>query len=299
MSYPSYLSYARLGEPTPSPLVCDNARIPGLVTKKLFTNNRVFGTCQQRGVFGEKDPGAVIRAAVERALGMLDKTIGDLVNARTRVCGGESPATAVNAVMLDWLKTRLSVCADDVRVWTAGTFVNRSVAEVIRRLTRVRNLIASNVILYVCNGPQCDPDEWAYVLVDPTCQRTEPTIVRLCSNFWVKGPTVSEADHKEFQAQTIIHEASHLYHCTADAPGRTVGVAECLRQFVAATNGSPLDPDFVTRCPPTTPCGPVAAPGVSGYPRLGFAAPAPLRKLSTKFRSQNAVRFKAGPAVRR
>jgi hypothetical protein len=298
MSYPGYLANARFGQAPAGALLCDNARIPALVTKTPFTLNRVFGTCQKRGVFGEKDPGAVIRAAVERALEMLDKTIGDLVAARTRVCSGESPATAVNAIMLDWLRNRLSVCADDIRVWRAGTFVNGSVAEVIRRLTRVRNLIASNVVLYVCNGPQCDPDEWAYVLVDPTCQRTEPTIVRLCSNFWVRAPKVSQEDHKEFQAQTIIHEVSHLYHCTADAPGRTIGVAECLRQFVAVTNGSPLDPDFATRCPPTNACVSVPAAAVSGYPGLAFAAPVPLRKLSTIFRSQNAVRLPA-PSARR
>jgi hypothetical protein len=39
----------------------------------------------------------------------------------------------------------------------------------------------------------------------------------------------------------ILHEASHLYRCTVDARGSTIDVAECLAQFVAATNGSPLD----------------------------------------------------------
>jgi len=296
MTYPAYLAYGGYGEP--APLVCDNARIPTLTTAVPFTNNRIFGMCQSRGVFGVTDPGAVIRAAVLRALEMLDNTIGQLVDARTRVCAGETPATVLSAIMFDWLRNRLGVCIEDIRVWTAGTFVNRSVAEVIRRLTRVRNLIASNVITYVCNGPECESDEWAYVLVDPTCQRTEPTIIRLCRLFWVPATGVSATDHAEFQAQTIIHEASHLYHCTADATGSTIGVAECMRQFVAATNGSPLDPDFATRCPANTRCGPVAASGVSGYASLGFAAPPALRKLSTKFRSQNAVRFKA-PTIRR
>jgi hypothetical protein len=298
MRYAGYFGYGGFGEP--APLVCNNARIPPLATIRPFTNNKIFGTCQSRGVFGITDPGAVIRAAVTRALEMLDHTIGDLVNARTRVCAGEAPASVLDAVTLDFLRNRLSVCVDDIRVWTAGTFVNRSVAEVIRRLTRVRNLIASNVITYVCNGPECESGDWAYVLIDPTCQRTEPTIVRLCRLFWIPATGVSAADHAEFQAQVIIHEASHLYHCTADATGSTIGVAECMRQFVAANNGSPQDADFATRCPGSTRCAP-APGGVSGlsgygysggYGGFGFAAPPRLRKLSTVIRSQNAVRLK-------
>jgi len=42
--------------------------------------------------------------------------------------------------------------------------VNGSVAEVIRRLMRVRNLIGSNELRYSCSSPQCVPEFWAFVI---------------------------------------------------------------------------------------------------------------------------------------
>lgn len=289
-----------LGEPQPTPRTCDNRRIPTMATVRPFTPNKVFGTCARRGVFGVTDPASVISRAVARAVEMLDNTIGELVNARTAVCGGATPAwPLLGDITADWLRNRLGVCIDDIRVWTAGTLVNKSVAEVIRRLMRVRNLIASNVITYVCHGPLCARDDWAYVLIDRTCRRTEPTIVRLCRNFWVSAPGVDPKDHAEFQAQTIIHEASHLYHCTADVRGSTIGVAECLAQFVAATNGSPLDPNFATRCAVTNRCAPAAGAGLPGISRFGAAGPDSTRILKTVFRPQNAIRLKGRLAVRR
>ena len=83
---------------------------------------------------------------------------------RNAVCGGTTAAwPLLGGITLDWLRNRLGVCIDDFR--TAGTLVNRSVTEVIRRLMRVRNLIASNVITYVCNSPECDQYTWVYVIV--------------------------------------------------------------------------------------------------------------------------------------
>jgi hypothetical protein len=177
--------------------------------------------------------------------------------------------------------------------------VNRSVAEVIRRLTRVRNLVASNGITYVCNGPLCAQGDWAYVLIDPTCQSAPASIIRLCRNFWVAAPGVTPGDHAEFQAQTIVHEASHLYHCTADARGSTIGVAECLAQFVAATNGSPIDPNFATRCAVTTRCAPAVGAGLSGVSGFGGAGLGATMVLRTVFHPQNAIRLKGRPAARR
>ena len=298
MVYPHSLTGTHYGEPPLIPRTCDNkVRIPPLDTVTPFTTKKMFGTCAKRRPFGISDPGKVIAAAVARAIAMLDNTIGELVNARNAVCAGQTPAwPLLGDVTLDWLRNRLGVCVDDIGVWTAGTLVNRSVAEVIRRLIRVRNLIASNAIMYVCHGPLCDSDDWAYVLIDPTCRRTEPTIIRLCRNFWIAS--VDPKIHAEFQAQTILHEASHLYHCTADARGSSIGVAECLAQFVAATNGSPLDPTFEGRCAVTNRCGPVA---VAGRPRtsgLGAAATGAIRVVRTSFRPENAVRPKGRPAVR-
>ena len=297
MAYPGYPAGARYGEPPLTPRACDNkVRIPALDTITPFTTKKLFGTCAKRSPFGISDPGKVIAAAVARAIEMLDNTIGELVNARSAVCAGQTPAwPLLGDVTLEWLRNRLGVCVDDIAVWTAGTLVNRSVAEVIRRLTRVRNLIASNAIMYVCHGPQCDSDDWAYVLIDPTCRRTEPTIIRLCRNFWIA--TVDPKIHAEFQAQTILHEASHLYHCTADARGSSIGVAECLAQFVAATNGSPLDPRFEGRCAVTNRCGPAAVAGQPRTAALGAATGA-IRIVRTSFRPENAVRPKGRPAVR-
>lgn len=317
-----YLPNQRYGEPPPARRVCDNVPpIPGLGPVTRFAANKL--RCANT-VFGETNPVGVVRAAVVRALEMLDNTIGELVNARTRVCQGEAPAwPLLGDITLEWLRERLSVCVDDIRVWTADTRVNRSVAEVIRRLVRVRNLIASNHIRYVCGG-RCNPadpasgcvaGDWAFICrPDPCPTGSIPSIVHLCRNFWVRatnadGTLVDPLVHAEFQAQTIIHEASHLYHCTRDERGRTIGVAECLAQFVAATNRSPIDCNFGNRCMRTTvcggataagpdPCDPVVAAAQQKPGRLGFAGPGSFRTVRTAFRPQTAIRLKGRPAVR-
>jgi hypothetical protein len=296
MAYQGYLANNAYGEPPSTPRTCDNRRIPERATARAVTPSKI--SCANRTVFGVADPVGVVSRAVARALEMLDNTIGELVNARSAVCAGATPAwPLLGDITADWLRNRLGVCIDDIRVWTAGTFVNRSVAEVIRRLMRVRNLIASNGIRYVCSGPLCSPSDWAYVLIDPTCRQTPASIVRLCRAFWVPEHGVDPNDHAEFQAQTIIHEASHLYHCTVDVRGSTIGVAECLAQFVAATNGSPIDPAFAARCVATNRCGRAGA-GVSGISGFGAAAPASTRVLKTVFRPRNAIRLRGRLAGR-
>jgi hypothetical protein len=290
-----------LGEPQPAPRACDNRRIPERTAVRALTASRV--ACTQHNAFGVTDPVGVISRAVARALEMLDNTIGELVNARNAVCAGAAPAwPLLGDVTLDWLRNRLGVCIDDIRVWTAGTFVNRSVAEVIRRLVRVRNLIGSNGLRYSCSSPRCEPGDWAFVIVRDAAGNCLPgtpqMLVRLCRSFWEPAPGVAPAVHAEFQAQTIIHEASHLTHCNApDRRGHTIGVAECLAQFVAATNGSPLDPIFATSCATTNRCaGAAVQHGAAG---LGFAGPGSIRIEKTIFRPQNAIRLKGRPAVRR
>ena len=293
MAYQTNLGWAAYGE-APSPLtprVCNNRSLPAAGPITALTPNRVTCTNQQV-VLGVHDPETVVATAVARAVEMIDNTIGELANARQHVCAGEPPAwPLLGDVTADWLRNRLGICIDDISKWTAGTFVNGSVAEVIRRLVRVRNLIASNVIRYVCNDAGCSAGDWAFVFIDPTCQHTAATIIRLCRSFWVPAAGVDPRDHAEFQAQTILHEASHLYHCTSDLRGSSIGVAECLAQFVAATNGGPIDPNFAARCTPTTRC---AGKG-SG---LGAADPNPRQiKVSTVFRPQNAIRLRGRPAV--
>jgi hypothetical protein len=293
MAYEADVGGTTYGEAKLPPRACDNRGLPTTGPVQRLTPNRV--TCaKQQQVFGVANPQAVISAAVARAIEMVDNTIGELVNARKHVCAGEPAAwPLIGDVTADWLRNRLGICIDNITTWTAGTFVNGSVAEVIRRLVRVRDLIASNVIRYVCNDAGCSPGDWAFVFIDPTCKNTPPTIIRLCRAFWVPGHGVDAKTHAEFQAQTILHEASHLVHCTADARGSSIGVAECLAQFVAATNGSPIDPNFAARCARTTRCG----GGVHG---LGSAGPISRQiKVSTVFTPRNAVRLRGRPAVRR
>jgi hypothetical protein len=297
MPYRTYTSGLSYGVPPAAPLTCPTRGIPVSEPITPFTPNRT--NCGS--VTGVAHPQAVIAAAVTRALEMMDSAIEELANARTAVCRGEPPGwPLIGDVTAEWLNNRLGVCVGDVRVWTAGTFVNGSVAEVIRRLIRVRNLIASNAIRYVCHDTQCTPGDWAFVLIDPTCKQTPPAIIRLCRNFWVAGPGVDPGDHAEFQAQTIIHEASHLYHCSADVRGASIGVAECLAQFVAATNGSPIDPKFRTRCAISSRCArlaPTVQPAISGF---GAAEPASrFVAVRVTFDPRNAIRLRGRPAARR
>ncbi|HKY46077.1 MAG TPA: M35 family metallo-endopeptidase [Pyrinomonadaceae bacterium] len=277
----------RYGEPV-APRVCNNRRIPNRTPVRVVTAARF--TCTPALAFGAADPFATLARAVARAIEMLDNTIGELVNGRAAVCAGQPPAFPLFGDMtLEWLN-RLGVCTDDIRVWTAGTFVNRSVAEVIRRLVRARNLIASNHLRYICGSTHCTDGTWALVFpfdaAGDCLPGTPPLVIRLCRRFWVRNPDVTADVHAEFQAQTIIHEASHLTHCTGDRRGTTIGVAECLTQLVAATNGSPLDPLFVDLCGRSTRCGPVAAGAVHGF----GAAPVHKRVARTVFHPERAVR---------
>ncbi|MFN0172612.1 MAG: hypothetical protein ACKV22_40045 [Bryobacteraceae bacterium] len=249
------------------------------------------------------NPEEVLRQAVARAVKMLDDSIGKLVDARNKVCQGATPAAPLlSERTLCWLRNRLGVCVDDIRMWTAHDFVNGSVGEVIRRLVRVRNLIANNVITYVCRGAGCgggcDADDWAYVcLVDPDNCPTQKTIVHLCHNFWEDRNGFGDALHKELQALAIIHEASHLYHCTSDRPGSTVGVAYCLVELVAVMNGISLDGAFLENCVRSRRCGPPADCPQAEVAGLGFIA-GPTRIFKAAFNPQKAVRLKGSPAMR-
>src|SRR5690242_13447195 len=48
----------------------------------------------------------------------------------------------------------------------------------------------------------------------------------------------------------------HLHSFPTRRSSDLIGIAECVSQFVAATNGSPIDPDFANACARTTRCGP-------------------------------------------
>jgi hypothetical protein len=209
----------------------------------------------------QADAVRILRAAVERAVKMLDNTIGELVRARESACRGEPLGWPnLGDVTACWLKFRLGVCIDDISAWTKGAFRKSlteptPVAEVIRRLIAPRNLLASNQITYVCEAT-CNPGVNAWVVVRNAagdCITTPDTTIHLCPPFWTHA-------HSPFREQTIIHEAVHLTHCaphgtTERATG--IGWPECLAQFVVATNGKRLDPGQSTRCGFTKRCGPI------------------------------------------
>ena len=104
-------------------------------------------------------------------------------------------------------------------------------------------------------------------------------LIRLCRPFWIAGtlstgrPSVRMFTQNSRPRRSST-EASHLTHCTGDLRGRTIGVAECLAQFVAATNDSWLHPRFVDvcvgaeRCPAETKVFQGESPG-PGFARRG------------------------------
>jgi hypothetical protein len=199
----------------------------------------------------------MVQAAVKEAVRMLDNTIAELTRAREAACRGEPLGWPnLGDVTACWLKYKLGVCIDDPAAWTAGTFEVRSVAEVLRRLVAPRDELATDQITYVCEADCRDPADYAWVKVtgpDGKClPGTPPEIIHLCPRFWNK-------DHAPYRAQTLIHEAVHLTHCAAGtedtARGVSIGTPECVAQFVAATNGVKLDPEFVGRCGFTNRCG--------------------------------------------
>jgi hypothetical protein len=121
MAYQSDFVNASYGE-SPTPLTCDDRSIPQRESIQALTARRV--ACNPHNAFSVADPLGVISRAVARAVQML-------------VCAGAPPAwPTLGDLTAHWLKYRLGVCIDDVRVWTAGTFVNRSVAAIVMQLNR-------------------------------------------------------------------------------------------------------------------------------------------------------------------
>src|SRR5262249_15448038 len=152
------------------------------------------------------------KRARERALDMLDSTIDQLLSARKAVCAGAAPAPPLlSAPAFCWLKNGFSINTDDVRIWTAGTFAPiRSIAEVIRRLVRVRNELGSSGLRYLCTNKGCDPGTWAFTTPfddHGNCRADTPLmLIRLCREFWVAPVGTDQKTQAEFQAQTLIHE---------------------------------------------------------------------------------------------
>jgi hypothetical protein len=195
---------------------------------------------------GTTDPVGVLDMVCQRAVALLDNTIAELTRIRQRVRAGEPPAFPLIGDLLGWsLQTRMLMRASDARAWT-GTGP-RTADQILRWLTNIRNLIASRDLWYTCLASSCDPHPKRWAFVFPGRFR-----IHLCRRFWRPRPGIDAATHLEFQAQTIIHEVSHIYYDTEDV-GRGPGSAHCIAQFIADANGSPIRREIIGRCGPRGP----------------------------------------------
>jgi len=231
---------------------CDNK---GLPTPSRAISRLSSGRiqCPAAGRWG------ILDVVINNAVQMLDNTIAELTRARQAACEGRPLGWPnLSDVTACWLKYKLGVCIDDPSTWTAGTFQSSTVAEVIRRLVKPRELLASGEILYVCEET-CNPETlfaFTFPMLSGRCNAGTPDrTIHLCPRFW-------SAEHAPFREQTIIHEAVHLTHCGEHRPdtigiGVSIGSPECLAQFVAANNGKKLDPTTVGQCGFTNRCGTV------------------------------------------
>jgi hypothetical protein len=207
----------------------------------------------------------MLQRVVAEAVKMLDTTINELMRARDAAClGAPLRSLGLDPVMACWLKYKLSVCIEDPSVWTdpstSVTATKKTVAEVIRRLMRPRDELATNQIAYICKAKCKKAGGIAYVRVRDdagNCLTGTPReIVHLCPAFW----SDAMAPYRE---QAIIHEAVHLTHCAGGIEDRriavTIGSPTCVAQFVAATNGKKLDPFEGFPCGTTNRCGAIPA----------------------------------------
>jgi peptidoglycan hydrolase-like protein with peptidoglycan-binding domain len=242
--------------PVYTPRNCDNDKMPSPSgVNRALTSARV--QCPTRA-----DAQRILAPVIKKAVEMLNHTIAELTHARDAACRGEPLGWPnLREVTACWLKYKLGVCIDDPATWIAGTFSSGSVAEVIRRLVRPRDLLASNEIVYICDQTCKKPSTIAWTHVanrdkdgQLRCIPGAPDRkIHLCPPFWTDAQA-------PFREQTLIHEAVHLTHCAAAEDTGTrvsIGSPECLAQFVAATNLQALDPDFAERCGFTKRCGAV------------------------------------------
>jgi hypothetical protein len=195
---------------------------------------------------GTTDPVGVLESICQRAVAMMTNTITELTRIRGRIIAGDPIGSPLLSDQLAWsLQNRMLMKVEDRAAWTGkGT---RNAGLIIRWLTRIRDLIASGDLWFTCldsNG--CNPTTWAWVFA-ASATGVNHHRIHLCRRFWQPKKGVSAATHFEYQAQTIIHEVSHIYYDTEDR-GMGPGAAECISQFIAEANNSPIDPDFATRC---------------------------------------------------
>jgi hypothetical protein len=200
---------------------------------------------------GVTDPIDQLEKLAQRAVEMLSNTIDELTRVRSAILAGKPIGwPLLSDAMGTSLAQRMNINVEDRGAWKGDG--PGKVGLVIRWLTRIRDLLASGDLRYTCLAKElCPTGRWAWTF-PPTPNNLAhlPKLdffhIRLCRRFWT--PTVSPDTHFEFQAQTLIHETSHIYYATLDV--KTVGpwIAECISQFVTECNGGPLDPTFADFC---------------------------------------------------
>jgi hypothetical protein len=194
---------------------------------------------------GTTDPVGVLEAVCQRAVAMLDNTIAELTRIRERVRAGEPPAFPVIGDLLGWsLQTRMLMSVSDPKAWMGKG--PRTAEQILRWLTNIRKTIAGGHLWYTCLASGCNPTTWAFVFLGRFR-------IHLCRFFWRPKPGIDTATHLQFQALAIIHEVSHIYYDLNKERGRGPGIPECIAQFIADANGSPINKALVGRCGPREP----------------------------------------------
>jgi hypothetical protein len=212
-------------------------------------------------ILGTTDPVGLLESVVQRAVEMLTNTIEELKRVQTRIVDFKDPIgwPLMNDTFALSLAKRMQVKVTDPRSWNRK---NGKAALILLWLTNIRNLLASGDLWYICIGKQakgfCEEGTWAWVFNHENAENVKNHEnffrIHLCAQFWKPGTCdktkrkYTPREHFEFQAQTLIHETSHIYYNTSDDPGLGAGVAECVSQFVSEANGSPLDDCFMDRC---------------------------------------------------
>jgi hypothetical protein len=198
-----------------------------------------------------RDPVGKLETICQRAVEMMSNTINELTRIKDRIiAGGPIGFPLLSDALATSLQNRMGMRVNDRRTWT-GTGPG-TIEIVIRWLTNIRNRIANGDLWYEClDDDFCDRGTWAWVFRPTPANRAAGRNVfqiHLCRRFWQPKAGVDEATHFEYQAQTIIHETSHTYYDSRDA-GSGPWAAECISQFIAEANNSPIDPEFARRCP--------------------------------------------------
>jgi hypothetical protein len=193
---------------------------------------------------GTTDPVGALEKIAQRAVEMLDNTISELKRVQGRIQAGDPIAwPLLSDTFALSLRKRMSIKIDNRASWTGDE--PGKVGLVIRWLSKIRSRIAGGELWYTCLSSGCDSGTWAFI------QPPHFFRIHFCRLFWKAKKGISLSEHFEFQAQVLIHEVSHSYYNqtpVSDGFGRGPGISECIRQFVADTNNSPIDKDFINRC---------------------------------------------------